>query len=453
MTRYHLFVIALALALSACAFPSEMRSPRETTAAPATGPTSGTATMALQPALTQTAAATASLSLVDASPTPDRSTFPATPAPPAAAPSITPDEVQFRFGEGVAPAERAIMQKGMAVATTMLGGAGQVTVYANTDLDALAASAERFYGRSANSPASMSFHSAFLNGALAISDKGGIWIWVSDDWKQSSPDYRIHTMVHEYFHIVQAFLAKKALASTGPIWLYEGAADFAGFRALETIHSKTTPDQVHADRVTGSRGMASPLRSIISYKDTQPQDPFYPYYVGYLAVEYLTNKHAGGSLETLEKYWSAQAAGASWESASQQVFGIPLSEFYDEFEQYRAREFPPYCGNGGGSADQTAVGPLQVTLVRRAAPGEMFVLDAPWSAAPNIPYVFCVNGAQQADLFGPVVQLPPGSGWEAPCGDSCLTIYLKPTVAPGKFSFSIQLRDGRHADVSFDHRP
>ncbi len=161
MNRYHILVATLTLALSACAAPLDSQGNTTTPRVFATSSPTATDAPVAQPTATLTLAPTDTLALPPPTPTLFQPTAKVPQKAPAPSPSTTPEEVLYRFDDGVTPPERDIIQKSIALATSYIGGVGQVTVYANTNLDALADAADRFYSRTQSSPASQGFRRVF----------------------------------------------------------------------------------------------------------------------------------------------------------------------------------------------------------------------------------------------------------------------------------------------------
>jgi hypothetical protein len=359
--------------------------------------------------------------------------------------------VTFQFDAGVALDQREVIQNGVAFGQMYFGEAGPVSVFASTDLDALAAEADKLYRRSATSESSQDFRRMFSTGQwLASGGSGGIFVWVTDRWKQETPTYKQKSLVHEYFHVVQSWLAKKGPSAAGPIWLSEGAADIAAFGTMARIGAYTL-DEVRADRITQTRGMLSPLSSMLTLKDTEVEDTGYPYRVGYLATEYLVSSYGDDRLNVLRKFWEAQGKGASWQNAFKATFGMSVDDFYPKFEEYRRAQFPPYCGSVGTSLAQATPAPFGVRFVRQLMPGAMPRLDAAWTNPPNIPYVFCATGTKLSLLPNSVYKFPTGYGGWIACGANCITIFMRPSTTAGTYTFAITLPSGERAEATFEH--
>ncbi len=380
---------------------------------------------------------------------------PAAASSPTLTPFAAPSSVTFKYDDGVTDDQRQTIESGIGLGRLYEGDAGPVIVTAYTNFDNLANEADKYYHRPSTSRASTTFRQAFLSHIWrASSSPGTIWVWVNDMWKSLTVPMRLHTMAHEYFHEIQMHLANKEVTATGPIWLYEGAADYAGFGAVAFANRGYTMAQIDQYKITASRGMLSPLSSMITLGDTEAEDTEYPYQVGYLAIEYLIPNRGSDGLSVLKNFWQAQGKGASWQDAFKQTFGMSVDDFYPRFEQYRQTHYPPFCGAVGAPIAQATPAPFGVRFVRQLSPGDMLQLDQTWSNPPNIPYVFCVDGfslQSLGDQKGKAFTFPKGyAGWSS-CGAGCITVYMRPNDPAGTYRLALTLPDGRHADASFQH--
>jgi hypothetical protein len=379
--------------------------------------------------------------------------------PPAALVNAPSASVEFKFDDGVPPDEREFVMRAINQAETSLGDAGAATVYVYADFDALFDEQAKFYGRSASSDGSQTFKEYFQNGRwIAYGGSGAIGVWYSDRWKARTEELRTMTLVHEYFHLVQSALANKSLTQTGPLWLYEGAADLAAFRVVASLGAVNL-DLVRAEKVTRTRGIVNPLQAVDSLEGAAAEDSNEPYNLGYLAGEFLISNY-GGEDHLLKRYWEAQGQGATWQSAFQSTFGVSPESFYSQFEEYRRKTFPPFCGAVGSPIADATPAPLAIRFDRQQAPGAMTLtaIDSqPWTSSPNIPYTFCVAGIQFGSLTGDekkeILTLPESyAGW-ASCGGNCVALYMRPDTPAGHFSVGLHLPDGRQAQAGFEHKP
>lgn len=446
MKRLAFWFTFLCLVLSACGPSPETLATQTAVAATATAASwTATPTATYTPTSTSTPTATRTLTPTSIPTRLPTNTATLTPTP-------KPAVITFNIADSVPQDQREIIQNGMTLAKSFLGDAGSVTVAADTDLNRLADQADQFYKRSATSQASKDFRQNFQDGTwIAYGGTDGVWVWISDRWKSKTVAYRNKTLVHEYVHIVQSFLSNKAVTNTGPIWLYEGSANYVAFQAM-TSTSEYSLEQMRGDAITQSRGMLSPLSSMITFSDTTAEDTEYPYTVGYLATEYLVSSDNQSGLKNLRKFWQAQS-DSTWQNAFKVTFGMTVDEFYPKFEEYRRVQFPPLCGTVGVPIAQATPAPFALRLASQLPPGGMSRLDMAWANPPNIPYVFCGSGMQMNKLPSSVYTLPSQYGGWAACGANCLTIYMRPNTKPGAYNFAITLPDGRKTETSFDFKP
>jgi hypothetical protein len=263
------------------------------------------------------------------------------------------------------------------------------------------------------------------------------------------------TMAHEYFHFVQTYQAKRGLTATGPLWLYEGAARSAVNRAFAS-QGLVNLDQIYTEYVNSVRGILSPLSAFETLKAAEAEDTEAPYSLGYLAVEFLISKYGNDSLAMLVKFWEAQGKGAKWEDAFRSTFGMSVGDFYPRFEEYRRNQYPPYCGTVGVPIAQATPAPLEVRFINRQRSGVVTFWESAWTQSPNIPYTFCVIGfpwgALPHDQKSASLKSPKDYAGLYSCGGGCIILYMKPTTAAGRYTFAVELPDGRRAETTFEHK-
>lgn len=256
-------------------------------------------------------------------------------------------------------------------------------------------------------------------------------------------------MAHEYFHSLQKFIAKRSNGEEiAPIWYLEGGAEYESYRVIESL-SLANKDQVDKEKTQLSRGLLMPLSSMETKKGALANDERAVYALGYMATEFLALNFGEGTVA--RKFWETRSTVATWQEAFKATFGISIEEFYQRFEQYRAAQFQPYCGQVG----EPPAADLAIQFVRRFPAGVTTIQDRRMSYAPNIGYVFCFKGMQFGLLDNDqqnaaLVRPHTASGW-LPCGGNCVIIYMAPSVSPGAYTAGITLSDGRHAENSFEH--
>lgn len=381
----------------------------------------------------------------------------ATVRPPTLVPAFspTPVGVAFKFDEGVPQAERDTIQNAITLASRQFGDAGPLAVFAYANFDALTEEYLRYNKRSPTDPNFIFFRDYLKNDIWrAAAYENAIWVWVSDKWKPLTLEEKTMTLLHEYFHVMQFWLAKRRVSASGPVWLSEGAAMTQGLKASASI-GLTNLDQERAERTLQTRGIVHSLRAFETMESIEAIDSNIPYSLGFRAVEFLVSNYGGDG--ALRNFWDAQGKGATWQTAFQSSFGIALNDFYSKFEEYRRADFPPYCGMvPAGNASPTPA-PFAVTFAGQFPAGSLSFANSAWTQAPNIPYVFCATGFQMASLTAAqksaALKGPPARvGWYS-CGGNCLIVIIKPTTPAGAYTFAIELPDGRRAETVFQHKP
>jgi hypothetical protein len=334
------------------------------------------------------------------------------------------------------------------------GDIGDTKVYAYSNLDALVQEHAQHNGISLDSQQSKNFRLEFEKYAgLGMNSPGAIFIYVGSHWKSESVSVRWRAIGHEYFHSFQRHRAKRFLGDAGPFWLIEGSGEVAcarfgakyGYSDLETLRRQA---------IQSTRGILNPLSTMETRESAFTEDNFGPYYMGYLAAEYLIAAY-GGEPALLTKYWDTMGnTGQNWQVAFQSTFGITIADFYRRFEDHRASQFPPYCGSVGVPSQSTA---FSIKFDRQHTPGLLRFLEVPISLAspPPIPYTFCVTGVPFGTWDGKqqmaAVKLPSEAADFWSCGGACIVLYVKPNTPPKNLVLAIQLPDGRRTEVSFQH--
>ena len=144
------------------------------------------------------------------------------------------------------------------------------------------------------------------------------------------------SLAHEYVHALQHELARRnGRENAEPVWLTEGTAEYwseqyrawRGFRRYGYVLQNVI--------TTRARSATAPLSRLWSYNALLAQT--HGYALSHLAVDWLVN-HAGE--EALFEYY-AQPGQSSWTSRFKSSFGLSTSEFYEQFEAYRAEVAPP----------------------------------------------------------------------------------------------------------------
>lgn len=151
----------------------------------------------------------------------------------------------------------------------------------------------------------------------------------------------LKTFAHEVHHVYQqqlvpnfwrsTMVAPNTVRASGPIWLWEGAAEWVGWRIamdLETTNYATK----RAEWEQIARQINQPLNKFETVAASDSVVNAYQFYV--LALdELLTLAPAGAS--SLSSFYEEINAGTQWKTAFKRAFGLSVEEFYGHFETVR----------------------------------------------------------------------------------------------------------------------
>ncbi|MGH9181094.1 MAG: hypothetical protein ACRDY5_05200, partial [Acidimicrobiales bacterium] len=142
-------------------------------------------------------------------------------------------------------------------------------------------------------------------------------------------------VVHEYVHTVQFWHAAAGGSADGaglyatPLWLVEGPA----YALMFDFQPGFDRAAYRRSLVRASRGTTAQLRNLVTSASLDGPDAAGRGAVMILGGDYLLATYGGPAV--LERYWYERAS-TDWATAFQRAFGVPASQFYDEFERYRA---------------------------------------------------------------------------------------------------------------------
>jgi hypothetical protein len=146
------------------------------------------------------------------------------------------------------------------------------------------------------------------------------------EWVSRSPILKRETAAHELLHQFQIQETQKSFDSMGPFWIFEGAAEYAGFQAIVN-KGLMTNDEVIASRKNNIRGIdIPPINSVTN--DTPAR-----YNIALLAVDFLMN---GRGLKPYGEYLK-NLTHNDWQSSFEFAFGETPDQFEARFQQYRAQ--------------------------------------------------------------------------------------------------------------------
>ena len=123
-----------------------------------------------------------------------------------------------------------------------------------------------------------------------------------------------------------------------PLWLSEGMAWY--FEAIYTRSQGPTHFFSRESLWWAARGWDVPLRAMERQR--------WHYGLGYLAIEQLVER---SSEEALFDFYRSLSSDTTWQDAFEESFGLTVGAFYEEFEEWRAREVPPQVFYSGAVLD------------------------------------------------------------------------------------------------------
>ncbi len=140
-------------------------------------------------------------------------------------------------------------------------------------------------------------------------------------------------VIHEYFHVIQNYIAKNNQIAEGriaPPWMLEGSADYFKLLLLGDLESKTASESWlwREDYLRTNTKTVAELGN--EYEGVQV------YSLGSLAVRYLVDTYGYDSLINL---FQVIGSDKTWEDSFGEVFGMSPDTFSANFESYRAVNF------------------------------------------------------------------------------------------------------------------
>lgn len=243
----------------------------------------------------------------------------------------------FHYDDGVTAADRKLIEDGVVLGKKYWGDIWNLDVFADTNSQALCSSYMQFNQRGQCNAVDSDY--------LAFVSEYGVFIKVyENDWQRASPGLKTEVVVHEYFHIVQNYLAGRRShgyvpRDIGPIWLVEGSADYAAVSVLarEKLYDV---EMLRDHAILEARQIRAPLKNLQTKKDALTAGKSSEYTLGLVAVDFMLQNYGGP--ENLVKFYDNLGLRVLRETAFFETFGIRLDEFYDKFEEHRKKNFPPF---------------------------------------------------------------------------------------------------------------
>lgn len=182
----------------------------------------------------------------------------------------------------------------------------------------------------------------YLAGVLGLARFGTITVFLPRYRElvgRIGPGFVPSFMAHEYFHTRQFSLMVAGGATHEallylPVWQVEGPAQYF---AAEFDYARLGLDfaQYRRAMVALSKGTRAPLSTIVSSGSLyELADSEARYATIILASGYLVDSYGADALRSA--YWTELGAGIPWSLAFERTFGVPVAQFYADFERYRA---------------------------------------------------------------------------------------------------------------------
>ena len=289
-----------------------------------------------------------------AGPTPTATTVPSPTSSPTVVPTVRaeyeivldlapdyPAELAAGLRDQSGEALRFLQSEGVPLLTG-------VTLYAVGTLDEVVALDMRLAGRpSSDRPPVLARWSSHYCGASAI---GRNLIFYQQVGTPACTSLK-NGVADEYFHAVQTDLTRfpSSNAKSGPTWLTEGGAEYAGYGA-SAMRSPDDFRALHESAVSDMARVPCPLAQLEgswSQGCANPINSGNPFAISYLAVEHLRNSYGGvPALLRFHRYVGDAIAAdptartIDWRPSFQRAFGLSAAAFYAEWEARVRTAYP-----------------------------------------------------------------------------------------------------------------
>ena len=234
------------------------------------------------------------------------------------------DEPVFVFVGDIAPDLQEELRASLEASRGLLAAqfgveASDFTVYAGSDLDALATEYLAIRGRENAALCGDQDHDVIFQ-VIGCKDPALV-------------------LAHEYVHVLQHQLA--AGASWGPAWLTEGVAVYGEALHRAVVEQGLTPSEgLNSRRREEAAALtrAGEVPVLRSFETVEDDAERIHYLVGFLAADWLA---ARSGVEALAGYYRRLSSSDSWQEAFEGAFGTAVEDFYESFEAYRAEIVRP----------------------------------------------------------------------------------------------------------------
>ena len=190
--------------------------------------------------------------------------------------------------------------------------------------------------------------------STAVAGKGNINVnALRLEEQNTSLEYLQKIIAHEMVHALGHELAgvrggsdDYSIPLTGPRWLTEGIAEFLAYQAMSAADNLDYDTIRMLEFVGHGKHVDKPLAELETIVGIRAaRGSTYNYFL--LAAELLASRTGQNSLI---HYFTLLQPGTTWQEGFETVFGMPVEEFYELFEEHRAAGFP----------NPASVGPLNV---------------------------------------------------------------------------------------------
>lgn len=148
----------------------------------------------------------------------------------------------------------------------------------------------------------------------------------------------VGVMAHEWFHYLQMHLPGRITTHVSPQWIVEGGASWSGNYGVRIADGEMTFEQSRAQQKEGA------ARTSVTLKLAETKAGTWHYWLGTLAHDLLAIRSGDDAPIEYFRQLHPQSVGPerrwqrspNWEETFSNVYGLTPSQFYDEFEAWRA---------------------------------------------------------------------------------------------------------------------
>ena len=148
----------------------------------------------------------------------------------------------------------------------------------------------------------------------------------------------VGVMAHEWFHYLQVQLPGRGTAHVSPQWIVEGGASWSGNYGVRIADGEMTFEQSRADQTAGA------ARTSVTLRLAEAKAGPWHYQLGMLAHDLLAVRSGRDAPIEYLRHLHSQSVGPErrwqrspgWEATFSNVYGLTPSQFYEEFEAWRA---------------------------------------------------------------------------------------------------------------------